>query len=237
MQAGSSAGLNCFRHLSAETSRPHVHAQPSHDHSASCLARGSNWRNSSHDCGVLGGADDRADKGEDEEGRDDVESREGDRIFNDLLVAKLALRNCAQKSPTYAHLVGPVEMEEPADFKGPSDHFDEEFGQQLLHVGKEPVSLNDFSEMELAALKVVARNVSRREPVVVSRYHVFEFTAARIEEEVVQSKAHLAVVSLGQSYHVPVKVRLQRGGSAKILNADVLRFVKVTNEEKGDSFS
>jgi hypothetical protein len=52
---------------------------------------------------------------------------------------------------------------------------------------------------------------------------------------VVQSKAHLAVVSR-KSYHVPVKVVLQRGGSAKILNADVLRFVKVTDEEKGDSF-
>jgi hypothetical protein len=152
MQAGSSAGLNCFRHLSVETSRPHVHAQPSHDRSASCLARGSNWRNS-HDCGVLGGADDWADEGEDEKGRADVEPREDD-LQRHARCESASDR--AREFPEYAHLVGLAEMEEPADLKGPSDHFDEELGQQLLHVGKE-VMLNDFSEMELAALKVIAR--------------------------------------------------------------------------------
>lgn len=154
-------------------------------------------------------------------------------ICNDLLVRK-ALQDRAREFPHLAHLVGLGEQEEPSEFKGPSDQLDEGSGQQLLHVGRE-VELGKLTETEVTSLRIVALNDNRRDPLDLGQCRLYEFTAARVRKEIVQSKAHTRTVSR-ESYHVRLKVVLTKEGAEKIVNADVLRFLKVLDEERGRCF-
>lgn len=93
-----------------------------------------------------------------------------------------------------SHLVGLGEQEEPSEFNGPSDQpLDESSGQQLLHVGRE-VELGKLTETEVTSFRNVALNDNRRDPLDLGQCRLYDFTAARVRKEIVQSKARTRTV-------------------------------------------
>jgi hypothetical protein len=147
-------------------------------------------------------------------------------IVNDLLVQK-ALIERARENPEFESLVGLTEPEERQDFKGYTDKGDPTTGEQLLHVGK-LVKLKKENWDGLAAMatsldRCFERNVCK----------VYQFSAARNENGVLQSKAHLRTVSR-ESFHVAVSGRFGSSGQVSKRYARVLRYPKVVaNEDEG----
>jgi hypothetical protein len=125
-------------------------------------------------------------------------------IVNDLLAQK-ALIERARENPEVECLVSLSEPEEPEDLKGYTDKGDPETSEQLLHVGK-MVRLN---VEDGGGLAVVAKSLGRCLERNVCK--VYQFSAERTENGVVQSKAHFRTVSR-ESFHVAVSGRFGTSG-------------------------
>lgn len=100
---------------------------------------------------------------------------------------------------------------------------------QLLHVGK----VVKPDQWLIDELEKVAADVQF--PVNVEACTLFQFTAARCGDGVVQSKAHLRAVSR-ESWHVELSSPMQSNKPSRKLYADVIRFVKVESEDGAVAF-